>query len=154
MSASLIRARTVARLLDSGASIPGTKIRFGLDPILGLVPGLGDVAGAVLSGYIVLVGVRLGASRSVVLRMLANIVIDTVLGSVPLVGDAFDVVWKSNNRNVTLLERFLERPEETRAASRALIVGVVVALVALAAGALVISIVALRALLALLPAHR
>src|ERR1700733_6814720 len=110
MSASLIRARTVARLLDSGARIPGTKIRFGLDPVLGLVPGLGAVAGAVLSGYIVLVGVRLGASRSVVLRMLANILIDTVVGSVPILGDAFDVVWKSNNRNVALLERFLERP--------------------------------------------
>jgi hypothetical protein len=154
MSASLMRARAVARLLDSGARIPGTKIRFGLDPVLGLVPGLGDVAGAVLSGYIVLVGVRLGASRSVVLRMLANILIDTVVGSVPLLGDAFDVVWKSNNRNVALLERFLERPEETRAASRALILMVVVVLAVLAVGAVIVSVVALRALIALLAAHR
>lgn len=154
MNTSLTRARAVALLLDSGASIPGTKIRFGLDPILGLVPGLGDVAGAVLSGYIVLVGVRLGASRSVVLRMLANIVIDTVLGSVPVLGDAFDVVWKSNNRNVALLERFLERPEATRAASRALIAAVIVLLVALVAGGVVISVVALRALIGLIAAHR
>ena len=154
MNASLIRARMVARLLDSGARIPGTTIRFGLDPILGLVPGLGDVAGAVLSGYIVLVGVRLGASRSVVLRMVANILIDTVVGSVPLLGDAFDVVWKSNNRNVALLERFLERPEETRAASRALLAMVALGLVAMAAGAFVVSVLALRALLALLAAHR
>jgi hypothetical protein len=154
MTASLMRARAVARLLDSGARIPGTKIRFGLDPVLGLVPGLGDVAGAVLSGYIVLVGVRLGASRSVVLRMLANILIDTVVGSVPLLGDAFDVVWKSNNRNVALLERFLERPEETRAASRALILMVVVVLAVLAVGAVIVSVVALRALIALLAAHR
>lgn len=154
MNASLIRARAVARVLDSGARIPGTKIRFGLDPILGLVPGLGDVAGAVLSGYIVLVGVRLGASRSVVMRMLANILIDTVVGSVPLLGDAFDVVWKSNNRNVALLERFLEHPDETRAASRALILMVVAVLAVLAVGAVVVSVVALRALIALLAAHR
>ncbi|HEY5062502.1 MAG TPA: DUF4112 domain-containing protein [Gemmatimonadaceae bacterium] len=154
MNSSLIHARTVARVLDSGARIPGTKIRFGLDPILGLVPGLGDVAGAVLSGYIVLVGVRLGASRSVVLRMLANILIDTVVGSVPLLGDAFDVVWKSNNRNVALLERFLERPEQTRAASRALILAVVVVLAVLAVGAVIVSVIALRALIALLAAHR
>jgi hypothetical protein len=154
MNASLIRARAVARVLDSGARIPGTTIRFGLDPILGLVPGLGDVAGAVLSGYIVLVAVRLGASRSVVLRMLANILIDTVVGSVPLLGDAFDVVWKSNNRNVALLERFLERPEATRAASRALILTVVIALGVLAVGAVIVSVVALRALVALLAAHR
>ena len=153
MNSSLTRARAVARLLDSGARIPGTKIRFGLDPILGLVPGLGDVAGAVLSGYIVLVGVRLGASRSVVLRMLANILIDTVLGSVPLLGDAFDVAWKSNNRNVVLLERYLEHPEATRAASRALILVVVVVLAVLATGAVVVSVVALRALTALLAAH-
>ena len=110
----LARARVLARALDSAVGIPGTKVRFGLDPIIGLVPGLGDLAGAALSGYIVLVGIQLGASRSVVLRMLANVAIDTVVGAVPLVGDLFDAGWKSNNRNVALIERHVAAPGPTR----------------------------------------
>ena len=153
MDKSLNGARAVARLLDSSGRIPGTNIRFGLDPIIGLIPGVGDVAGAILSGYIVLVGIRLGASRSIVIRMLANIAVDTLVGSIPLVGDAFDVGWKSNNRNVALLERFLERPAATTASSRALILLVVLTLAALAAGAVVVSLFALRALIVVAAPH-
>lgn len=128
---SLERVRTLARLLDSAVTIPGTKIRFGADSLIGLIPGVGDVAGAVLSGYIVLVATQLGAPASVVTRMLMNIGLDTVVGSVPVLGDLFDVAWKSNQKNVALLENHLGRGVETRRASRWLIAGIVVAAVAL-----------------------
>jgi hypothetical protein len=103
----LARARAIARLLDTAARVPGTSIRFGLDPVLGLVPGLGDLAGAALSGYVVLLGARLGVSRVVILRMLGNVAVDTIGGTLPIIGDAFDVGWKSNTRNLALLERTL-----------------------------------------------
>ena len=104
---SLARARALTRLLDTAVRVPGTGIRFGLDPILGLVPGLGDVAGAALAGYMVILAGRAGASRLTIARMLANIAVDTVGGTLPLVGDAFDVAFKSNSRNLVLLERTL-----------------------------------------------
>jgi hypothetical protein len=129
----LSRVRTLARALDSAVPIPGTSFRFGLDPILGLVPGLGDLAGAILSGYIVLAGIRMGVSRSGVVRMLANIAIDTFVGSVPVLGDLFDAGWKSNNRNVALIERHMAAPGTTRTANRFLVLGAVVVLVILVA---------------------
>ena len=140
----LARARVLARALDSAVGIPGTKVRFGLDPIIGLVPGLGDLAGAALSGYIVLVGIQLGASRSVVLRMLANVAIDTVVGAVPLVGDLFDAGWKSNNRNVALIERHVAAPGPTRTSSRLMIGLVALVLVMLAAGSIALTVLLVR----------
>ena len=121
-------------------------MRVGLDPILGLVPGLGDVAGAALSSYIVLTGIQLGASRSVVLRMIANVAIDTLVGSVPVLGDLFDAAWKSNNRNVALLERHLAAPDVTRAASRLIMIAAMVVLVMLAAGGVALTFLVVRAL--------
>ena len=115
MSTSLDRARTLTRLLDTVAHVPGTRVRFGLDSLLGLVPGLGDVAGAALSGYLVLLASRMGAPQSVIARMLANVAIDTVGGAVPVLGDLFDVAWKSNTRNLALLEQVAGR---TSAAAR------------------------------------
>ena len=140
----LARARVLARALDSAVGIPGTKVRFGLDPIIGLVPGLGDLAGAALSGYIVLVGIQLGASRSVVLRMLANVAIDTVVGAVPLVGDLFDAGWKSNNRNVALIERHVAAPGPTRTSSRLMIGLVALVLLMLAAGSIALTVLLVR----------
>ncbi|HTK49138.1 MAG TPA: DUF4112 domain-containing protein [Gemmatimonadaceae bacterium] len=144
----LARARTLARLLDTAITIPGTGIRFGADALLGLVPGLGDVAGAVLSGYLVLLAQRLGAPRSVIMRMLGNVALDTLGGSVPIAGDLFDVAFKSNVRNVALLERALERPTETRRASRLLVLGTIAGIVVLAAAAIVIAVFAVRAVAA------
>ena len=141
------RARTLARLLDSAVRVPGTGIRFGADSVIGLIPGLGDVAGAVVSGYIVLVAARLGAPASVVARMLLNIGVDTVVGSVPVLGDLFDVAWKSNQMNVALLERHLGEPVATRRASRWLVTGVVVAALTLFVLAGVGMIALIRALL-------
>lgn len=118
--------RRVARLLDDAVAIPGTGIRVGLDPLLGLVPGLGDVAGALASLYIVLGALRLGAPSSVVARMLANVAVDSLLGSIPVLGDLFDFGWKSNRRNVELLERFTARPAATTRGSRLLLGAVIV----------------------------
>lgn len=129
------RARGLARLFDAAVRIPGTNIRFGLDAVIGLVPGLGDVAGAGLASYTVLLAARLGAPPSVVLRMVGNVALDTLLGAVPLLGDLFDVGFKANLRNVALLERYVERPERTRRASRGLVLLAVAVLVLLAIGA-------------------
>ena len=142
----LARARTLARLLDSVARVPGTKIRFGADAVVGLVPGLGDIGGAALAGYLVILAQRLGVPRSVVLRMLRNVAIDTIAGTVPLIGDMFDVAFKSNLRNVALLESALQRPAATKRTSRLLVVGTILALVLLVAGALVVTVIAIRAI--------
>lgn len=112
------RARAIARLLDSAVGVPGTPIRIGLDAVLGLIPGAGDMAGAVLSGYIVVTGLRSGVPRAVIWRMLANVGIDTLLGSVPVVGDLFDVAYKSNIKNVELLERHAAQPAVVERHSR------------------------------------
>lgn len=143
------RIRALARLLDSAVAIPGTGVRFGADSVIGLVPVLGDLAGAALSGYIVLASARLGAPASVVTRMLLNIGIDAVVGSVPVLGDMFDVGWRANIRNADLLDSYLGRSTETRRASRWVIAGVVAGLFVLAAGATVLGLIALRFLVRL-----
>jgi hypothetical protein len=97
----------VARLLDNAIQIPGTSWKIGLDPIIGLIPGVGDMVGAVLSGYIVLEAVRAEVPTFTLARMLVNVGIDTLLGAVPALGDVFDAAWKSNTMNVALLERHL-----------------------------------------------
>jgi hypothetical protein len=142
----LARARTLARLLDSVARVPGTDIRFGADAIIGLVPGLGDIGGAALAGYLVILAQRLGVPRAVVMRMLANVAVDTLAGSVPLIGDLFDVAFKSNLRNVALLERALERPAATTRTSRLMVVGTILGLALLVAGGLVVTVIAIRAI--------
>lgn len=124
------RVRRLARLLDAAVRIPGTGIRIGLDAVLGLIPAGGDVAGAVLSAWIVLTAARLGAPAPVLVRMTGNLVLDALLGAVPLVGDLFDVGWKANLRNVVLLERHLESPDRTRRRSALALGGVAGGLVA------------------------
>jgi hypothetical protein len=99
-------ARTVARVLDGLVPLPGGQ-KLGLDAIAGLIPGLGDLAGAAASAYIVLLAIRAGASRAAVIRMIGNIAVDTVIGSIPILGDLFDLGWQSNSRNVAIMERDL-----------------------------------------------
>lgn len=130
---ALEQARLLARLLDDAIPIPGTSWRIGIDPLLGLVPGLGDVLGAVLSGWILLVAARLGAPRAVIARMALNVALETVVGIVPGLGDLFDAAWKSNARNVELLERWHARPAATERASVARVVAVLAGVAALAA---------------------
>lgn len=97
----------ITLLMDKSIRIPGTRITFGLDPIIGLLfPVAGDAIGAIVSAYIVLVSVRYGLPKIVIARMVFNIAADFVVGSIPLVGDAADFVWKVNTRNVRLLNKY------------------------------------------------
>jgi hypothetical protein len=105
-----------AARLDALASttafiLPGTNVRFGLDALIGLVPGIGDAITTAMSLYLVHEARQLGAPSHVIIRMLANIAIDGFVGAVPLVGDAFDVMWRSNRRNMRLLREWLARED-------------------------------------------
>jgi hypothetical protein len=144
---SLRRAQIVASVLDDAIRVPGTGIRFGIDPLVGLVPGLGDLLGGAASVYIILEAARAGAPASVITRMALNVGIDTLVGGVPLVGDLFDFAWKSNARNVKLLAGHLEAPGRTRRASRMLVVGLLIAIALLAVGVSVLGIYLIKRLL-------
>jgi hypothetical protein len=95
----------LANLLDEAFRIPGTNIRFGLDPIIGLIPGIGDLISGMASFIIIHAAWQRRLSKATVARMVANVAIDTLAGSLPLLGDAFDAAWKSNRKNVMLLQR-------------------------------------------------
>ena len=97
--------RRWARLFDSAFRIPGTQITFGLDPILGLIPGLGDIASPVLSLFFIWHGLRLRVPKVVVARMVLNVLIDAGVGAIPVLGDLFDFGWKAYAWNLALLER-------------------------------------------------
>jgi uncharacterized protein DUF4112 len=147
------RIATLARfaeLLDSGFRIPGTQVRFGLDPIIGLIPGVGDAVGAVLAGWILVEGIRLGASRATLVRIAGNIALDAGLGTVPVLGDIFDFAWKANLRNVALLERHLTDPARATRADRffvaCVIGGIAVVTLALLALGTVLTVRLLRVL--------
>jgi hypothetical protein len=144
------RLRRIAWLLDDLVRVPGTSRRVGLDPLLGLLPGGGDIAGSALSAYIVFAAARLGAPSSVILRMGWNIVVDTVLGAVPLLGDLFDASWKANRRNVALLETYMEQPGPARRSSRFVVAGVLVGIAAVVIGMAVLTVLLVRWLIALL----
>lgn len=109
--ATLQRIRKLSRLMDSAFGIPGTKFRIGLDPIMGLVPGLGDLVGAAFSGYIILLAVQLGIPGSDIRKMIFNAGIETVIGEIPLIGDLFDAYYKANLRNVAILEEYLTQAD-------------------------------------------
>jgi hypothetical protein len=116
------RVRSLAWLLDNSIPLPGGW-RIGLDPILGLIPGVGDAAGALLSAYIINEARRLGAARSVLLRMILNVLIEAIVGAIPLAGDLFDAAYKANMRNLALLELHALDPEGSRQSSRVFVLG-------------------------------
>jgi len=105
----IARLDTLATLLDTAFVIPGTNVRFGLDALIGLFPVVGDIITTALSLFIVHEAYQLGAPRHVIARMLGNVALDGVFGAVPLVGDAFDVLWRANRRNVRLLREWLDQ---------------------------------------------
>lgn len=133
----------LTRWLDDGLTIPGTRIRFGLDAIIGaLLPGAGDALTAVGSTSLLLLALRRGVPTVVLLRMLFNIALDATLGAIPVVGDIFDVAFKSNRRNLELIERCSTEGQPARPVDY-LVVG-------LACGLLVLSVLAPFVLWALL----
>ena len=105
---TLRRLEKFSRLTDSSIGIPFTRFKIGLDAIIGLLPGVGDLAGLLLSAYVLIEAQRVGASRAVKLRMLRNMGVDFLGGLLPVVGDAFDAIYKANTRNTLLLKRYLE----------------------------------------------
>jgi hypothetical protein len=105
----IARLDALANLLDTAFVVPGTNIRFGIDAAIGLIPGIGDAITTVMSLYIVREARELGAPRHLIARMLANVALDSVVGAVPFLGDAFDVMWRANRRNMALLRNHLAK---------------------------------------------
>jgi hypothetical protein len=128
----LQRLRSLAWLLDNSIPLPG-GFRIGLDAVIGLVPGIGDAIGALFSAFILNEARLLGAPRSVLMRMSGNVLLETVVGSIPFVGDLFDMGFKANMRNIALLERHHLDPVGTRRGSRLFVVLFTLFLIALIA---------------------
>jgi hypothetical protein len=103
------RLEALELLLERSFHIPGTKIPFGLDAIIGLVPVVGDIVTAAMGAYMVWEARNLGMSKWHLIRMSANIGIETAIGAVPLVGDAFDFVWRSNSKNLRIIKKHLDK---------------------------------------------
>ena len=126
---ALRRLDSLSYLLDNSIRVPGTNARFGADAVIGLIPGFGDAAGALMSAYIVLQAARLGAPVASLMRMLLNVGIEALFGAVPVLGDLFDAAFKANARNVAILRGELDRPGSTRRSSTAVVGAVLVALI-------------------------
>ena len=100
----LLRLKRLSHNLDEAFTIPGTKHKIGIDPIIGLIPVGGDLIGGVLSIYIMHAGIRMGMPRTAIVRMFTNVALEFIIGCIPIIGDLFDATWKSNQRNVKLIE--------------------------------------------------
>lgn len=146
--ASRKRLQRVARLLDNAVTFPGAK-RFGigLDGLLGLIPGVGDALGALLSSYIIVEAWRLKVPFSLIFRMTINVALDTLLGAIPIVGDLFDIAWQANQRNVALLERYMDAPRRERRDSMLVSSLVLIVLLAVIGLAVFLAIALVTALL-------
>ena len=106
---SVARLEMLARVMDSVIVIPGTTIRFGLDGVIGLIPVAGDLISGLMSSYLIWEARRLGVPKWVLWRMMANTALDTTIGAVPVLGDAFDVMFRANLKNMALLRRHMEK---------------------------------------------
>ena len=134
----MIALRSLQRLLDDAFRVPGTKIRFGWDPLIGLVPWAGDILTAVLSGAIILQAHHLRVPRVVQLRMMMNVAIDILVGASPVVGDVADVFWKSNAKNFALLEHHAAEVRPAAAGDWLFVTGLIAIVVLIAAVPLVV----------------
>ncbi|MGL6344570.1 MAG: DUF4112 domain-containing protein [Waterburya sp.] len=147
--ARLNKLRRLSRLLDNAIPIPGTKFRFGLDPILGLLPGGGDTLTGGLSAYIVIEAARMGLPREILWQMVVNIILDSLAGTIPVIGDLFDLGWKSNVRNIALLEKHLEVAESNKS-DRLFIFGLILLLTLIVLGFAAITVFTISWLVSLL----
>ncbi|MBK1988726.1 DUF4112 domain-containing protein [Sphaerospermopsis aphanizomenoides BCCUSP55] len=119
---TLKRLRQISRVLDNAVTIPGTSVGIGLDPILGLIPVGGDVLGLIFSIYIIIESARLGVSRATLGRMIVNIIVDALVGAIPMLGELFDFAWRANNYNLKLLEDYLQSPGAKKEADKGFII--------------------------------
>jgi Domain of unknown function (DUF4112) len=106
---SVARLEALAHLLDSAFQIPGTNHRVGIDALLGLIPGIGDLVSTALASYIIWEAKQLGLPRWKIARMIGNVAVDTTVGAIPFAGDLFDVAFRANRRNMKILRDHLER---------------------------------------------
>jgi hypothetical protein len=139
------RLRSMAWLLDNSIPLPG-GFRIGLDAIIGLVPGIGDAIGALFSAFILNEARLLGAPRSVLMRMSGNVLIETLIGAIPFIGDLFDMGFKANMRNIALLERHHLDPAGTARGSRAFVVLFTLFLIVLVAAIIALPILVVIAI--------
>jgi len=107
--ARIEQLRKIAELMDGQFTLPGTNVQFGLDAIIGLVPGIGDLIAGAFSIWLIREARQLGAPRWLIARMVWNVAVDVTVGAVPVVGDMFDVAWKANRKNMELLSRHFAR---------------------------------------------
>lgn len=112
------RLRSLVRFLETALRIPGTRIRFGADAVIGLIPGVGDLAGGMLSALVITEAVRANVPVPVIFRMFGNVAVDLLVGAVPVAGDIFDLFWRSGVRNLNLLERYHAHPARVAASAR------------------------------------
>lgn len=141
---ALTRYTLLTQLFDQAFRVPGTSWRFGLDAVLGLVPGAGDLLGALVGAYGILVGRRLGAPVAVQGRMLLNLAIDAVVGAIPILGDLFDFAFKAHVRNRVLLERWMVKPHATHRASAASLLAILFGLLAIVVGTIALAVLGLH----------
>lgn len=140
----LAHLAVLAFVLDRAFKVPGTNLRFGLDGIIGLIPGLGDVIGSMIGGYSIWIARQIGAPASIQLRMAINLGIDGLVGLVPFAGDLFDFGFKAHTRNHALLMQWVEQPRTTQRSSALVLVGVSILLLGICAAGMWLLVEAVR----------
>lgn len=140
----LDRLRRLSQILDNAIPIPGTGYRIGIDPILGLLPGGGDTVAGALGAYIVVEAARIGLPRKVIWQMVGNILFDSVIGTVPVLGDLFDAGWKANMKNIALLERHLNLIPQNAKSDRLFLIGLTLLLAIMVIGFAALTFMILR----------
>jgi hypothetical protein len=140
----------LALIMDEVIRVPGTNFRFGLDPLLGLIPGIGDTSSALVSGIALIQAVRLGVPKVLLARMAMNILVNEVIGVIPVVGDAFSFWFKSNARNYDILKHHRLGSSPARASDWLFVVGILIALVLIVGLGIAVSFLVLGALVRLL----
>jgi hypothetical protein len=136
--------RHLAWLMDNAFEIPGTKFRIGLDPLVGLIPVVGDLIGMLIGGYIIMLAARLGVPRAVLGRMLMNVAADTVLGAVPVAGDVLDAAWRANMKNARLLDQALTDPKSAGRSSLWVLILTGAAVLLIAVGGILLTVWLIR----------
>ncbi|MGH8503942.1 MAG: DUF4112 domain-containing protein [Gammaproteobacteria bacterium] len=140
------RLDRLAWLLDSSIPLPGTNFRVGLDGLIGLIPGVGDALGGVISSYIIAEAARMGVPKAILIRMAFNVILETIIGMIPVIGDLFDFAWKANNRNVGLLRAHLGDPRRTSTRSLVFVIVLGAVLLAVIVGIIALGVMLIAAL--------